>query len=85
MSLVQFCEYRVVGSKIGAKKLDKNERKREWIREISALNLEPFVTIIERTNYENVFEREAYWINHYKSIGADLLNMPIAKKYKSLI
>lgn len=57
----------------------KNPYMRQWIAELRKEGLSPICKFIERTSvYWN--ERERFWIAHYLSQGANLLNMRHVEK-----
>lgn len=49
--------------------------KREWFRALDKKNLEPRLLILESVTLENRSEREGFWINAYRQMGADLFNV----------
>lgn len=59
---------------IGSIWLDRVSQKDVWIFNLRSKHLNPVMEIIEECAGENWREREAYWIDHYKSINPDLTN-----------
>jgi len=44
---------------------------KQWIK---ALGQPPKMVILEQCSEESVIERESYWTNYYREIGANLIN-----------
>jgi hypothetical protein len=59
------------------KNLDKkNVEKQEWIAELKGVGLLPTRVILESdVEWEKRFEREKYWIRHYREQGLSLTNL----------
>ncbi len=60
---------------LARRKKIKNIHVYNWIRQLLNLNLVPEIYILE-DNLDNaiITDREKYWINHLKNLGADLTN-----------
>lgn len=56
----------------------KNSAKvNKWVRKLISLNLKPIIELIEICE-DNIWEeREIYWINYYKQLNSNLLNITI--------
>lgn len=55
---------------------DKNKtHKAHWIQLLRTNKLKPLINVIESGEGDNWAERETYWIEYYKSQGANLTNM----------
>lgn len=49
-------------------------RRRAWIEELLDARLKPALIVVEECDLGVLNEREAHWIEHYKSLGTDLVN-----------
>lgn len=54
--------------------LKSNTHKNHWIKQLISLNLRPLIEIIEYVDVTQVFVREIYWIQFYKTNGYNLTN-----------
>ena len=54
--------------------LKNHTHKNNWIKSLLNRNCRPQLKIIEECDESNFYEREKYWVQHYKSIGCDLVN-----------
>lgn len=54
---------------------DCNPHKQNWIKELKVEGLRPILSIIEETTLDLWPEREIYWIEFYRSIGNNLINL----------
>ncbi len=70
-----------------------NREKTNYIKKILEAGEKPIIQEVESIHTTcyidkvSIYEREAYWIKHYKGIGCKLLNManPQAHEYKSYL
>jgi hypothetical protein len=49
-------------------------RKVTWLLSLYQKDLKPEMEIVDTVDMEEWKEKEKFWINHYKSTGADLVN-----------
>lgn len=49
-------------------------RKVSWLLSLYEKNMKPEMQIVDTVDMEEWKEKEQFWINHYKSIGVDLVN-----------
>lgn len=54
---------------------DYSPHKINWIKQLESKGLKPVLSIIEETILDLWPEREKYWINFYRSMGNDLINL----------
>lgn len=62
-----------------------NENVRKWVSELKEINLEPFIDILEENVELNELNiKEKFWINEYKKINDNLLNIQSNNENKIL-
>lgn len=54
-----------------------SDKVNDWVSKIRSLKLEPKISIIEYTSHQQLENKERFWINHFKRINPDLLNIQI--------
>lgn len=59
-----------------SKNLKKHSHKIHWFRSLMSANLTPMLELIETLEgcREDAYEREQYWISHFRSTGSMLVN-----------
>lgn len=55
-----------------------NPRKRQWLEHIGT----PVIEAVEVVNKTEYVEAESWWIQYFKALGADLLNVREPVRYK---
>ena len=58
----------------GRHKGDKPQRM-NWIRKLRSLGIKPDIFIIEEADATDWVEKEKFWINYFRFIGSDLINV----------
>lgn len=59
---------------LSPKSREANPYKARWLAQLQAADLLPELEVVEEVGIENWEERERWWIAHYRSLGARLVN-----------
>ena len=79
----QYIGKSTVGNKRALQHLKKSHSSKvnEWVALLESKFVYPIVDIIEKVeDIDNLSEREKHWINYYKDINPDLLNIQLIEK-----
>lgn len=52
-----------------------NSKVSKWCKHLHKEGLNPIIELVERVSFQNWEEREKYWIDYYRSLGSNLLNI----------
>jgi hypothetical protein len=58
-----------------------NPRMRDWLNELSAVQMRPVIRVLEEVDHESIFEREHFWILKMASTHALLNRVPGAASF----
>lgn len=52
-----------------------NSKVAKWIKHLYSNGQRPIIELIERVDFQIWEEREIFWINHYRNLGTNLMNI----------